>query len=400
MGLGRRRDGLIIFGFALALAGVAWLVGFSTAYRTVPPGPPVPSDVEAPKNFSLYGEVWSLVNREFYGERPAPRNITYKAIEGMVGALDDPYAAFVDSEEAESGSARFLPQIVHSMGAWVEPVRQGILVVSVLPDSPASEAGLVPGDVILGIDRESIAGLAPSEVHELLEGEEGTTVELIVRTEEQMPRAVEITRAATDVPAVEVRRPEPSVGYIRITNLDPGEVEELDAALRELDTDELEAVVIDLRDNPGGDLDTALQVAGRFMEGTVWVETDGDGTRRERTADASGAPDFDLPDTVLVLVNSGTAGAAEMLAAALRSNVGARLIGEQTFGKGTIQAIRPLSDSSLVRLTVGTWSTPAGEQVDGDGLSPDVVVEGADAQLRAALKAAVAERAGTKTAGG
>lgn len=398
--MGRRRDTLLVFGFALGLAGLAWLVGFMTALQVNPPGPPVPEDIEAPRNFPLFGEVWALVDREFYGERPAPRAITYRAIEGLVGVLDDPYAAYLDRDEAEMAVAGFLPEVVGSVGIWVEPVREGALVVSTLPDSPGLRAGLAPGDVILAAGREALAGMERDDVLELLNGEAGTSVELIVRAPEEAPRSLELVRDAIEVPAVEVRRPEDDIAYIRISHFSPQVVEELDAAISDLASDPPSGLVIDLRDNPGGDLESLRSAAGRFVEGPVWIEVDRDGTEVPQSADTQGAPDLPTLEHVVVLVNAGTASAAEMLAASLRHSADAVLIGDPTYGKGAIQIVYPLSDQSVVRLTVSQWNTPDGEQVDGVGLTPDTIVSGAAEQLGAAISAALGAEPDAQAAGG
>jgi carboxyl-terminal processing protease len=237
-------------------------------------------------------------------------------------------------------------------------------------------------------------------VLELLDGEAGTSVELIVRTPDQAPRSLELVRDEIAVPAVEVRRPEDEVAYLRISHFSPQVVDELDAALSDLASDPPTGLVVDLRDNPGGDLESLRSAAGRFVEGPVWIEVDRDGATQEQPADSDGAPSFDVPERVVVLVNAGTASAAEMLAASLRHSVGAVLVGDPTYGKGAIQIIHPLSDESVVRLTVAQWNTPDGEPVEGVGLTPDTLVDGAEEQLEAAISAALGAAADVRAAGG
>jgi len=394
----RKRDILLVFGLTACLAGMAWLAGFVTALYVSPPGPPVPADVAAPSNFGLFAEVWRTVDHEFYGERPAPKEVTYHAIDGMVDALEDPYAAFLDRDSAEKLAGDIAPEMVSGIGAWVEPVARGALVVATVPGSPA-EKSLKPGDTIMAVGEDDLATKSRDEIKKLLEGPAGSSINLIVLHDNDRGEVIEVVRDTFQVPAVEVRRLDRGVGYLRLSQFTPATLEALDSALAAFSSDPVTALVLDLRDNPGGTLDSVRAVAGRFVEGTVWVEVDRDGTETTRSADAEGSPDFTPPDRVVVLVNRGTASAAEILAGALRDKLGAKLIGATTFGKGSIQAVTGLSDQSLLRLTVGHWRTPSGAEVDEKGLQPDIEVAlsaddrtaGRDPQLEAALATARGE---------
>lgn len=414
---GRSRDFLIILAVALGMAGMAWAAGFATGIYVTPAGPPVPTDIQPPANFGLYGEVWRMIDQEFYGKKPAAGEVADDAIAGLVDSLGDPYADFVAGEDAASLGNAYLPDMVEGMGAWVEPVTNGALVVATIPGSPAAEV-FVPGDVIVVVGEDELGGLDREAMLEKLAGAPGSTVRLIVLHENERGEALEMERAAVALPGVELSRPgsqvgaaDPGVAYLRFSHFDAGVVEALDEALAGLATDPAESLVIDLRDNPGGDLESVRAIAGRFMDGQLWVEVDHDGTRTEQSADRSGAPDVELPERIVVLVNAGTAGTAEILAGALRDNRGARLVGETSFGKGSLQAVTTLSDQSVIRLTTGRWLTPAGTEVEGVGLVPDVDValsdedrtEGRDPQLDAAIAAArgdaVTDREDTNTGG-
>lgn len=379
-----RRDTALIFLVALALAALAWLMGFVAALYVAPPSPAVPEGVEAPPNWSLFGEVWGHVDREFYGSEPTGSEVTYRAIEGLVEALDDPYAAYVYGEAARSADLGVSAELVANMGVWVEPVSVGALVMATVPDSAAREAGLAPGDTILAVDREPLAGRKRGELLQLLEGEPGTTAELVVRDMSDVGRAVELQRSRIAVPGVETRELADGTAYVRIPHFSADVARELPAALDPLADRPTQALVVDLRDNPGGPADLVQAVASRLVEGPLWVEVDAAGDESVRMADDATRA-MDLPDRVVVLVNAGTAGGAEMLASALREQAGAEIVGERTFGKATIQDVRSLDDGAQIRLTVARWRPISGESVEGEGLLPDREVAGSEAQLEEAL---------------
>lgn len=421
---------VLVFLVALVLAAMAWVAGFFTGVVVQQPRTKAPAHVERPPNFGLYDEAWRVVNREFYGERPASRSVTSNAVQGLVEALDDPYAAVLAADEVTAADEDpFHPHLVDTLGIWVEPVSGGANVLSVVPGSPAAaakvsaeaeedtRAGILPGDRILAAGEVALAGLSLARVKEALAGrggdeEEhargaadaeradtgapGDTATLVVQRGDGPAFAVEIERAVVEVPGVAVTRPQPEVVVIALSHLDDEVLGKLDTALAALNEDPVEALVLDLRDNPGGSQEIARQVAGRFMKGDVWQEVTRDGAVSLQKANNDDAPSFRAPKRLVVLVNAGTAAGAEMVAAALRDGAGARLVGQPTLGKGTVQGLFPLVDGSLLRLTTAHWQTLAGLDADGVGLAPDAVVEGAAAQLETAVALAL----GSATAGG
>jgi carboxyl-terminal processing protease len=383
----RWRDVIALFAFAILLTLAAWAAGFATSWYLGPSrsAPPVPAHVAAPPGFALFGEAWGYVDREFYGERPAPAVIARDAIEGMVEAVDDRYAAYVPPDGAPDAARAFLPEFGASLGAWTEPVVNGVLVSAVVPASPAAVAALAPGEVIVAAGGESLFGLSRTDAGKRLAGADGSKLALVVLGTDGRPRAVDITRHALAAPTVSVDASAPAAPVVRIGHLAPAVLTALDRAWRELGGGTLTSLVLDLRDNPGGDLDSLRSLAGRFFDGDAWIAVDRDGKQTPEPSARGDAVAFALPPRVVVLVNEGTAGAAEMLAAGLRDHLGATLVGTHTFGRGTLQTVRPLTDGALVRLTTGHWLTPKGVEVDGVGLTPDKVVDGADAQRAAAL---------------
>lgn len=403
----RRRDAMIVIGAAAFLASVAWLLGFVTAFFQTPPGPPVPENVEPPSGFGVYGEVWGHVRREFYGQRPPSTDVTRGSIEGLLESLDDPYAAIVDRETLDEDPGLFAPRFVTTLGAWVDPVVNGWLVLSVLPDSPASEGELLPTDVIVAVDGEPVVGLDPDlelamsgdqeDVELAISGDgEDSTPMLFVLSPDVPARYVEVELGTVKPPAVEYRIARDGVAYLRIPHFGSGVVGDLDTALVDLGKEPHRGLVLDLRDNPGGDLDTLRAVAGRFLSGPLWVEVGGDGVETMVDAGDGGASDYDLPTSVAVVVNAGTAGSAEILAGAIRDAHGAHLVGVATFGKSAVQDLFTLSDGSLLRLSTAQWQTLSGTQIEEVGLVPDREVDDEGDQVEAAIDLV----SGTTTAGG
>lgn len=428
----RRLMPILVFLGALVLAGIAWVAGFATFYVLKPPVTSAPANVEAPPRFALFNEAWGVVNREFYGEHPVAADVAKGAVAGLVAALGDDYGAYLTKEQAAEGKDPFHPRLIESLGLWVEPVANGAVVLSIVPDSPAAlavqpaaegvtdtvpVAAILPGDHILAAGDQPLAGLdevamvaalsgkpLPARAGEATDDAAATPTpisdtakaQLVLQRGDAQPMSVEVERGMVVLPNAALTRPAPGTAVLRLTHLDGDVLSELDEALASLQGEPAKALVLDLRDNPGGNPDVVRAVAGRFMDGDVWVEVDKAGDRTARAADTDGAPNFPRPERLVVLVNQGTAAGAEQLAAALRERSGARIVGQPTFGKASVQAVQTLADGSLLRLTVGSWETPGGTTVAGGGLKPDLAVDGADDQMDAALAAA----GGSATAGG
>lgn len=293
------------------------------------------------------------------------------AVEGMLTALDDKWSAYY----SPSAFRRFqdvLDGRYTGVGIWVRRSALGALVVASAPspDSPAASAGVRKGDEILAVDGRSVAGIPVTDVVGKLRGDAGTTVSLRIRRD-GVTRTVSLRRVAINEDDVAMTRVTPSVRMLRIAAFTRGVGRwvwnQVGAAERHHDT----GIVLDLRDDPGGLLDEAVDTASAFLSGGPVVSYQQRGAPR-RVLDAIGIGDTTIP--VVVLVDGGTASAAEIVAAALQDRGRAVLIGSQTFGKGSVQAPSNLSDGSALELTIGRYFTPRGTSLDGVGLQPDVQV--------------------------
>jgi len=352
------------------------------------------TDEDVPEEFDVFWEAWSFVEEEFYGEIPSDENRVYGAIRGMVNTYGDENTAFIDPDRAaifrEDVSGSF-----EGIGATVRMDEMGRLIIAEpFVGQPAAEAGLLRGDTVLAVDGESLQGLSLYEAIGLIRGPAGTIVVLTVfRDGVDEPFDVPIERARIEIEVVESERLEGDIGYVRLTEFSRGSTGKMAEAIKSLQAEgALEGLIFDLRDNPGGLLDESIFVASQFIdEGVITIEKlKGD---KEQIFEAQpGGVALDVP--LVVLVNRGSASASEIVAGAIKENGRGMVLGEQTFGKGTVQIPHALSNGSELRVTIAEWLTPSGKQISGEGIVPDVYVErtqadfveGLDPQLERAIE--------------
>jgi len=402
--------GLIAFALVLMLSTAAFLggllVGRNTAAPLPSPTPVVPGSTVTPSpatgsptptpdarlNYALLQETLDLINSEFYGKIPDASKLTYGAIRGMLNTLGDPYTSFIEPDVAriinEDASGQF-----EGIGATVRMREDGYLeVVRPLAGQPAEKAGLKAGDLIVEVDGKSIVGLGLYEALNLIRGKAGTQVTLkVLRKNEKDPLTFTITRARIEMPIVEYRMLDNGIGYISLSEFDAKATQRVDDAIKALQEQGMEALIFDLRDNPGGWLDQALGVADLFLkDGVIAIERSSDGQEQVFKAHAG---DRAEAIRMVVLVNGGSASASEIVAGALQDRGRAILIGQNTLGKGSVQRPHDLSDGSQLRVTIARWFTPNDRSIHGNGLKPDIEVQipentpaGEDPQLQRALE--------------
>jgi carboxyl-terminal processing protease len=333
---------------------------------------PTPSN-EDEKTFQLFWEVWDLVQRHFYGELPDMQELTYAAIHGMLRTLGDDYTAFIEPSVAaiisEDATGEF-----EGIGAFVGMDEEGkVEIVEPFDDGPAEQAGIRAGDRVIEVDGVSIVGVTLYEAIGLIRGPEGTEVTLLIeRKDVAEPFEVTVTRARLEIAITDVEMRDDGIGYIRLYDFSATAGERMVEGLEELLAQEPQAIIFDLRGNPGGWLDQAVDVADLFLDdGAILIERWSDG--REKSFEAHpGDVGEDVP--LVVLVDRGSASAAEIVAGALQDRERAILIGELTFGKGSVQRPFTLSDGSELRVTAALWFTPNDRAIHGDGLAPDIEV--------------------------
>jgi len=351
-------------------------------------------------NFSLFWKVWDTLSASYFNQgKIIPEEMVYGAIKGMVSSVGDPYTVFLTPKQNKVVQED-LQGSFEGVGIQIGYIDFQLAVVAPLPDSPAQEAGIEAGDLILKIkddsedvDIETIGMSLPDAVN-LIRGEAGSVITLtILRNGDAEPRDIDIVRSSIDLPSVilDFVGEDNSIAHIQIIKFSGETKAEWEDKLREiLKTPNLDGVILDVRNNPGGYLQGAVDLASEFLEiGEVVVIEQSNKDKVEYKVEMFGR----LKDVdVVVLVNKGSASASEILAGALRDQLGALLVGEKTFGKGTIQEPLQLEDGEGLHMTIAKWLTPRGIWVnDEEGLTPDVLVEDnpdteSDEQLQRAIE--------------
>ncbi len=363
----RRMTGILLIGLLIELGFIAGVVASPSLIQL-----PQTSTNNSTTNLSLLNEAWSVAEQQFFGTLPSDQARLYATIHGLMTAFNDPYTVFVEPPATQRQSEQLSGKF-GGIGAGIRREANGRYILSPYPDQPAAKAGVQEGDVLINAAGQVIsASTTLDAISDLLRGEVGTPVTIAVdRQAKQL--SFTITRAEIATPSVTWRMlsQAPDTGYIAISIFSQTTRDELVKAVDALRQQGAQRLILDLRDNGGGLLDAAIDVAGQFIDGTVLIESRRNGNQPEYSAGPAGAA-RDLP--LRVLVNHSTASASEIVAGAIQDKQRGLLIGDQTYGKGSVQNIMPLSDGSSLHVTVAQWLTPNRRQITGKGLTPDVVV--------------------------
>jgi len=348
---------------------------------------------EIPREFDALREVWHQLSQDYVNKDAIdPEKLTQGAINGLIEALGDPYTHYLDAETYEftfsslEGSLEGIGAIVGMEDGWPT-------VISPIANTPAEKQGIRAGDRILEIDGEATSEMILIEAVSKIRGKQGTKVTLLVlHQDEAEPIELEITREEIKLDSVYLELLPGNIAHIMLTHFTMRTGGELDTILTEALSNGVAGIVLDLRGNPGGLLNSAVDVADQFLADVIILyEADGEGKVIKEFKSSAGGLATDLPLTVLV--DGGSASASEVLAGALQDHKRAPLIGTTTFGKGSVQAIRELSGGSALYVTVASWLTPAGHQIEGQGLITDFevqrteedITQGIDPQLERAI---------------
>jgi len=386
---------LLVVGFGAGV-GAMWFAGdgLQRAVSTLISGQPGPAAAASPEeSITLLEDIWTILQEEYVDpEQLDNQKLLHGAASGMVQAVGDPHTVFVEPLSA-SIMDQDMQGSFEGIGASVDMVEGKIVITRPLADSPALRAGLEAGDIILAVDGQSLEGKSLMEAISMIRGPRGTVVRLLIqRKGVAEPFVVPVTRDTVELLTVDYRMLEGDIAYVRVTEFNAIARDRLRDALEELLAEDPKGLILDLRSNPGGYLDTAVEVAGEFLpKGTlVLTERERDREPKEYRVRKHGLA-TDLP--LVVLVDGGSASASEIVAGAIRDHGRGILIGETTYGKGSVQNPHRLADGSSLRVTVARWYLPNGDHLDGKGIVPDIQVSrtpeqaqaGADPQLDRAV---------------
>ncbi len=370
--------GTIVIAWAIFSAGFA--TGNVAAQRGLPPPgilagalPDTLSQDADDVDFALFWEAWNILQDNFHMGPLDPLTLREGAIIGLARATGDTNTLYQNARDAKL-AREHLSGSFEGVGIRVQQKNGLPFILQPLPGSPAERAGVQPNEFVLAVDGVSTANLGMAEFGSLVRGPSGTIVVLTLRPENgEQSREVEIERDRIVVPSVSSRRID-ELGYLRINSFSSRTSREVQATLEEFSDARISGLVLDLRNNPGGFLNASVDVAGRFLPAGELILTQESRGESPREFTARGGTKFTRPPMV-VLVNQGTASASEIVAGALQAHGRAALLGEETYGKGSVQELHRLSDDSLMRVTSGIWITPAGINLGDSGLMPDELIE-------------------------
>jgi carboxyl-terminal processing protease len=332
-------------------------------------------------NFGILDEIYGIIREDFVSQDSVdPEMLRQGAIDGALASLHDAHTVYIDPETYSLGIDIVTGQF-EGIGARVEQdsVSGEIVIVTPFRDSPADKAGIRAGDVILTVDGESTAGWTVGEAVRRIRGPDGTEVTLGVRHESGETEDITVTRATITIPTVFTHEledadgtPVNDIAYVELQQISEESVGDLAVLLADIEEKGYRGLVLDLRRNPGGALGATVEIADLFLEsGVILIQVDKEGNETIEQAD-SGDVGEEIP--LAVLVGSGSASGAEVVAGALRDNNRAVIIGTTTFGKGSVNHLRELSDGGALYITIARWLTPSGEQIEGIGLAPDIEI--------------------------
>jgi carboxyl-terminal processing protease len=323
-------------------------------------------------DFTILDDVWGVLQKRYVNQPIDAKNAVYGAISGLLASLEDPYTVFFTPEESRAFQDE-IQGTFEGIGAEIGMKETQLVIIAPLPESPASKAGLFAGDAILSIDGIETTMLTLDAAVEKIRGPKGSTVTLVIqRSDEKETRTFAVTREKITVESVRVAQRD-STAEITLSYFGPNTAKDFQNVVNEILLRGDRGVLLDLRSNPGGYLDAAVDIASHFLKNAdvVVLEETSDGKRTTTTANADGAL-AGIP--LVVLIDGGSASGSEIVAGALHDHGVATLIGEKTFGKGTVQEVEDFQDGSSLKITIARWLTPKGVSIQDNGIEPDEVV--------------------------
>ncbi len=327
-------------------------------------------------DMGIFWDTWKVILEKYVGRNDLDaQKIILGATRGIIDVLKDPYSEFLDSEQTTNLSQELSGEF-YGVGMEIGRRDGFLVVIAPLPGTPAEEAGLKPNDKIIKIDETETIDLYPSEAAQLIRGPEGTKVTLTVyRSSWDETKKIELIRKKISIPSVRWEKINNNIAYLKIYNFNQPLTLNFYKTALEIAFAKPQGLIIDLRNNPGGYLESVVDISGWFLEkGDIILKEDfGNDEIKIFRVRIGQALLKDIP--TVILINEGTASASEILAGALRDNRGVKLIGEKSFGKGSVQELVSLKDNNSVKITISRWLTPNETIIEGNGLVPDIEVK-------------------------
>jgi carboxyl-terminal processing protease len=323
--------------------------------------------------FQPFWETWNLVHERYVDQPVDDVALMRGAVNGMLATLNDKHTSYMDPDEYKQANSSLSGEY-EGIGAYVETSGEYLTVISPIPGSPAEAAGIRSGDQIIALDGKDMTGTAPDLVRKQVLGPAGSVVTLTIKRGEENPFDVKITRSKITIKSAEGKMLDNGIAYVQVNTFGDNTTKELTDTLTTLMAQHPKGMILDLRDNGGGYLETAIEVASQFLpaDQVILHERYGSGKQQDYTTLGGGLA-TDIP--MVVLINEGSASASEILAGALQDYGRAKLVGVVSYGKGSVQVWTPLSNGQgAVRVTIAKWYTPNGRTIHEVGLTPDVYV--------------------------
>jgi carboxyl-terminal processing protease len=393
---------------ALMILGIGIALGITYQKSKIPEPTPIetnlppqgvtntepPTPLLADTDFSVFWSAWQLIQQKYVGRKDLDyQKMVYGAIKGLLDSLEDPYTLFFNPEQnkefREEVSGKF-----QGIGIELALKNKVPTIIAPLENTPAYRAGLKSKDQILAVGPTSTIGLSLDQTIQMIRGPEGTIVTLsVMRQGWTEPQKFEIQRAVINIIGVSLEYPTNDIAHLKIRNFYESSETEFRKKAVELLISGKKKIIIDLRNNPGGYVDLTVQFSSLFLPPRSTVLQENDGNKMFICDGCQTGPIGGIfkDKNIVVLVDAGTASAAEIMAGALRDHLGVKLIGEQTFGKGSVQEVHEMANNASVKVTIAKWFTPNGTAIDGNGLKPDIEVKNNpdsfdDAQLQKAIE--------------
>ncbi len=332
-------------------------------------------------DFSTFWKVWNIIDDKSPNAKDVkPQDRVYGAISGLMGSLNDPYSVFFNPQESKDFQDTIDGSFV-GVGMEMGMKDKVLTVISPLKDTPAYKAGIKSGDKLLKIDKTTTTDMSIDTAIKLIRGEPGTTVVLTMyRDGDKVPRVFNVVRATITIPTIKTEKLDGGVFSIALYSFDANAITKFKEALTEFKQSGDTKLILDLRGNPGGYLDAAIDIASYFLPSGKTVVIEDFGTKSPAQTYRSKGYDL-LGNTnikMAILMDGGSASASEILAGALSEQKVATLIGEQSYGKGSVQELLPVTDDTSLKITIAKWLTPNGISISKQGLTPDIAIKNLD----------------------